>query len=151
VFIWPGSWIHVMKDCRICMAAHNNVTLRYACSSPSAPEHSTLSMHSTLFYVTESLPTTFIWEFWAIQCLHKQHSVPVRCTINRIFWLMFLHHALWYNYATWTNELHTFQINILIQCFNFWRLPHVSNHHENETWGSKHIKGIKNLKTELNH
>jgi len=89
-------------------------------------------MHCTLFCVTGSLPTTFIWEFWAIQSLHKQHSVPVSCTTNRIFWLMFLHPAFWYNYATWTNELRTFQTNILIQCFNFWYLPYVLNHHENE-------------------
>jgi hypothetical protein len=42
----------------------------------------------------------------------------VSWTINIIFWLLhFLHCALWYNYATWTNEMHTFQINTLIQFF----------------------------------
>ena len=54
-------------------------------------------------------------------------------TINRIFWfLCFLHRALWYNYAAWINEMHTFQINTSIQFFNFWCLLHVSNHPENE-------------------
>ena len=42
VLIWPGSLIHVMKDCRICMSAHSTVTLRSACANPSEAEQSTL-------------------------------------------------------------------------------------------------------------
>ena len=59
-----------MKDCTICIAAHNTVSLRSACSNPSGPEQSMLYMHFSLFHATEALPTTFIWEFYAIQCLH---------------------------------------------------------------------------------
>jgi len=46
--------------------------------------------------------------------------------------LCFFHLALWYNYATWTNEMQTFQINTLIQFFNFWHFLHVSNCPQNE-------------------
>ena len=69
--------------------------------------------------------------------------------INIIFWLLcFLHCAMWYNYATWTNEIHTFQINTLIQFFNFWCLLHVFNCPENDPWGLKYADNVKNLKTE---
>jgi len=46
-----------MKDCRIYVAAHNTVTLRYARSNPSGPEQSMLEMHFSLFHATGSLPT----------------------------------------------------------------------------------------------
>ncbi len=59
-----------MKDCRIWMAVHNTVTLRSAWSNPSGSEQSMLLMHFSLFHATGALPTTFTWEFWAIQCLH---------------------------------------------------------------------------------
>jgi len=65
--------------------------------------------------------------------VYASNSVPVSCTINRLFWLLcFLHCALWYNYATRTNETDTFQINTSIQYVNFWHLLHASNHPENE-------------------
>jgi hypothetical protein len=32
---------------------------------------------------------------------------------------IFLHRALSYHYATWTNEMHTFQNNTLLQFLNF--------------------------------
>ena len=52
---------------------------------------------------------------------------------NRIFWLLcFFHCELWYNYATCTNEMHTFQINTFFPFLNFWCLLHVSNRPENE-------------------
>jgi len=40
------------------MAAHNTVTLRYACSNPSGPEQSTLSVHFSLLHAPGSLSTT---------------------------------------------------------------------------------------------
>ena len=43
----------------------------------------------------------------------------------------FLHSALWYNYATWTNEIHTSQINTVIQ-FSIFDVFHISNCPENE-------------------
>jgi len=65
--------------------------------------------------------------------VYTYKSVPVSCKINRIFWLLcFLHLAFWFKYATWTNEMQTFQINTSIQFFNFLRLLHVSNCPENE-------------------
>jgi len=52
----------------------------------------------------------------------------VSCKINRIFRLLsFLHLALWYNYAAWTKDMQTFQINTLIQFFNFWCFLHFLN------------------------
>jgi len=51
----------------------------------------------------------------------------VSCKINRIFQLLsFLHLALWYNYAAWTKDMQTFQINTLIQFFNFWHFLNFS-------------------------
>ena len=72
------------------------------------------------------------------------------CAINRIFWFScFLHRALWCNYATWTNEMCTFQNNTLIQFFNFWRFLRALNHPEDEPWGSKHAEDVKNWKIEI--
>ena len=103
-------------------------------------------MHFSLFHTTGSLPTIFIWELWAIQCLHTQHSVPVSCKINSIFWLLsFLHLALWYNYATWTSEMHTFQI---ITFFNIWH--YVLNHPENEPMRSETCRRRQKLNKSIN-
>jgi hypothetical protein len=49
---------------------------------------------------------------------------------NREFrkcYVFFLHRALWNNYGAWTNEMNTFQINTIIQFFNFSGLLLVSN------------------------
>ena len=105
-------------------------------------------MHFSLFHATESLPATFIWEYWAIHCLHTHTT---QCSnelyIHRIVRLLcFMHRALSYNYATWTNEMRTFQINTSIQFFNFWRLPHVSNLHENEPTMFKTCRRLQKLK-----
>jgi hypothetical protein len=92
-----------------------------------------------------------MWEFWAIHCLHTQHSVPVSCTIYRIFWLLsFLHLALWYNYATWINEMQTFQINTLIQFFNFWHFLHVSNCPQKEPLMFETCRRRQNLNKNIN-
>ena len=44
------------------------------------------------------------------------------CRESQIYYcelyFMFMHRALWYNYAAYTNEMHTFQINTLIQFFD---------------------------------
>jgi hypothetical protein len=57
--------------------------------------------------------------------------------------LCFLHHALWYNYATWTNEMR-------FSFFNFWRLLHVSNHPENEPTRFETCKRYQKLKNWIN-
>jgi len=71
-------------------------------------------MHFSLFHATGSL-TTHLFENFEQFNVYTHNTVPVSCTVNRICWLLFLHCALRYNYATWTNEVHTFQINTLIQ------------------------------------
>jgi len=43
---------------------------------------------------------------------HHIHSHNIQ---TGLFFPCFLQGALWYNYATYTNQMHTFQINILIQ------------------------------------
>ena len=86
-------------------------------------------MHFSLFHATGSLPTTFTWEFWAIQCLHIQHSVTVSCTINRILFYVFctVHCDI-----IMQHEPMKCALSKLLLWFNFWYLLHVSNCPENE-------------------
>jgi len=86
-------------------------------------------MHFSLFHATGSLSTIFIWEFWT--------SVFQWAVKSTEYSFMFLYLALWYNYATWTNEMQTFQINTWIQFFNFRHFLHVSNCPENEPMRSE--------------
>jgi len=46
---------------------------------------------------------------------------------GELFNFMFLHLALWCDYATSTKEMHTFHMNTLIQFLNFWRFLCISN------------------------
>ena len=104
-------------------------------------------MHFTLFHATGSLPATFIWEFWAIQCLHTKHSAPVSCTINRIFWLLCFC-SVHCNIIMQNEPMKCalLQINTLIQCFNCWCLLHVSNRPENEPMRFKTFRRGQKLK-----
>jgi len=63
---------------------------------------------------------------------------------------VFLHNALWYNYATWTNEMCSFQINISIQflpsstCFKLsweWTL---------KVWNMQKMSKIEKLNSSIN-
>ena len=91
-------------------------------------------------------------------CTHTRarahtHSVPVGCIIDRIVWLLcFLHCELWYNYATWTNEMRTFQINTLIQFFNFWHLPRFELSWEwtHEVWNVQRTSKIEKFYQSIN-
>jgi len=66
------------------------------------------------------------------------------CTINRIFWLLsFLHLALWYNDATWSNEMRTFQTHTLSLSLS---LSLVSNHPQNEPMRFKICRKCQKLK-----
>ena len=60
-----------------------------------------------------------------VPCLHKYHQTVGWQGLNRgsLFPLAIMSE---YSYATWTNEMHTFQTNTLIHFFCFWLL-HVSN------------------------
>jgi hypothetical protein len=83
--------------------------------------------------------------------VYTRNSVPVSYKINRIFRLLsFLHLALWYNYATWTKDMHTFQINTLIQFFNFWRFLHFLNCPPKEPLRFKTSRRHKKLNESIN-
>jgi len=104
-------------------------------------------MNFSLFHATGSLPTTFIWEFWAIQYLHTQHSVPVSCTINRIFWLV--HYDIIMQHEPMQCPLFKLILQLNFSIFDVLCLfPIVLRMNP---WGLKHAEDIKNWKTELKH
>jgi len=70
---------------------------------------------------------------------------------QNILTFMFFHHALWYNYETWTNEMRTFQINTLFQFFNFDVFYMFRTVLRMNPWGSKRAEAVKNWKTELQY
>jgi len=60
---------------------------------------------------------------FALTTLMKQEADKVE-TVGSLFSVAIMSE---YSYATWTNKMHIFQINTLIQFFNFWHLLHVLN------------------------
>ena len=54
-----------------------------------------------------------------------------------------------YSYAAWTNEMHTFQINTLIQFSIFYVFCMFQTSWVHSEEGSKCVEDVKNLKIEL--